>query len=402
MIDLHVIHVGLKGPMVEVNVPQHDFQFQSCPICRTEADSILLAEVRAGDATSMESAYCTRCEHRYFRKMPGVTWLDRYYAEEFDAGQTGLTNSPHTIKAVLKRLPGFDAAWGRLSKAIKRESPGLRQIRAFLEGIIDTNEGYYLPRSDIRKVLEVGCGYGGKLTLFKRLGYETFGVEASRLRAEVCRRQGLTVFDCPVTNLEPVRQYGPYDFAYSTHVLEHIGDVSQHLAQLAALIRDGGMLYIQVPNLWLGEMLFMQSHAAVHCHTFSLHSLATLMRRHGFSPVRIQADNNLHVLACKRPDCAPQPGWEKSAGHEQLLECLSWAGTADGSRYRISFDHAHAEVRRMGDDELLYRRDPVFSIQKTPYRHSVEFSLREPNEPPSFPVRFLYDRTEPPVWVKRQ
>jgi SAM-dependent methyltransferase len=402
MIDLHIIYVGLEGPMVEVNVPQVNFQFQPCPICRSDADSILIAEVRAGDATSMESAYCNLCEHRYFRKMPSIAWLDRYYAEDFDAGQTGLTHPPRSIKTALKKVPGMDTAWWKLSKAIGRESPGLRQIRAFLEGIIETNEGYYLPRPDIRKVLEVGCGYGGKLTLFNRLGYDTYGVEASRVRAEACRRQGLKVFDCPVTDLEPVRQYGPYDFAYSIHVLEHIGDVSRHLAQLAALVRDGGMLYIQVPNLWLGEMLFMQSHAAIHCHTFSLHSLAALMRRHGFSPIRIQADNNLHILAGKRPAGSPQPGWENTAGHEQLLECLSWARTADGSRYRMSFDHAYAEVRRTEDDELVYRRDPVFSIQGTPYRHSVEFSLRESKEPPSFPVRFIYDRAEPPVWVKRQ
>ncbi|HET6674919.1 MAG TPA: class I SAM-dependent methyltransferase [Nitrospiraceae bacterium] len=402
MIDLHVTRVGLEGPMTEIDVPQGDFQSGPCPICRTAADSILVAEVRAGEATSMESAYCVHCEHRYFRKMPSVAWLDRYYAREFDAGQTGLAKPRRTIKTALKKLPGVETAWWELSKSMRREQPGMRQIRAFLEGIIEANEGYYLPRPDIRKVLEIGCGYGGKLNLFKRLGYDTYGVEASRFRAQACRQLGLKVFDCPVTDLGPVREYGPYDFAYSVHVLEHIGDVSHHLAQLSALVRDRGMLYIQVPDLWLGETLFMQSHAAVHCHTFSLHSLAALMKRHGFTPIRIQADNNLHVLACKMPPCGAQPVWKNTAGHEQLLDCLSWVRAPDGCRYRIFFDHAHAEVRRIGNDELVYRRDPVFSIQETPYRHSVEFSLQERTESPSFPVRFIYDRSQPPVWIKRQ
>jgi 2-polyprenyl-3-methyl-5-hydroxy-6-metoxy-1,4-benzoquinol methylase len=402
MLDVYVNRVNLEGPMKEVEVPQTDFQFWPCPICQTEKDSILISEVRSGDTTSMESAYCLRCEHRYFRKAPSAAWLNRYYAEEFDTGHTGLTGPPSGLKAAIKRLPGTEAAWWKLAQTLGRELPGLRQMRAFLEGIVATDGGYYLRRSDIRKVLEVGCGYGGKLNMFRRLGYETYGVEASRLRADECRRQGLNVFDCPVTHLGPVRQYGPYDFVYSIHVLEHIGDVSDHLAQLSGLLREGGMLYIQVPNLWLGETLFMQSHAAIHCHTFSSHSLTQLMHKHGFTPVRLQADNNLHILASKTPPCGPQPSWKDSAALGQLLECLSWAGNAEGGRYRISFDHAHVQVNRVDDDKVVYKRDPFLSIQKTPYRHTVEFSLGASGESASFPVRFLYERTQPPVWAKKQ
>ncbi len=80
------------------------------------------------------------------------------------------------------------------------------------------------------------------------------------------------------------------------------------LHSFPSLIRDGGMLYVQVPNLWLGETLFMQSHAAIHCHTFSLHSLAELMKQNGFIPVRVQADNNLHILASKTSRVAHSQG----------------------------------------------------------------------------------------------
>jgi SAM-dependent methyltransferase len=328
--------------------------------------------------------------------------LDRYYAEEFDAGQTDLTKPRYGIRAAIKRWPGVDTAWGKLSKALKREEPGLRQIRAFLEGIIETNGSYYLRRPDIRKVLEIGCGYGGKLTMFRRLGYETYGVEASRLRAEECRRQGLKVFDCPVTDLGPVHQYGPYDFAYSIHVLEHIGDVSGHFAQLSKLIRDGGFVYIQVPNLWLGEMIFMQSHTPIHCHTFSLHSLSQLMIKHGFVPIRVQADNNLHVLACKTVPSQSLPLWSGSAPPSSLLECLSWEQSGEDATYRVSFDHAQVEVTRLEDGRTVYRRNPFFSVQELPYRHTVDFSVKVPDGHMDFPVRFLYKGDRPPVWVKRQ
>jgi hypothetical protein len=162
------------------------------------------------------------------------------------------------------------------------------------------------------------------------------------------------------------------------------------------------MLYVQVPNLWLGETLFIQSHAAVHCHTFSLHSLAELMKKNGFTPVRVQAGSNLHILASKTNPSGPQPGWKDSASHEQLLECLSRSRIREGCSYRLSFDHAQVQVMCIENEELVYKRDPCFAIQATPYSHTVEFSLGSPVESVSFPVRFIYDRDQPPVWIKRQ
>ncbi len=402
MLDVCVERVSLGGPMKEVEVAQGDFQCRPCPICRTEKDSLVLSEVMAAGITSMVSAYCVRCEHRYFQKMPSVAWLDRYYAEEFDAGRTELTKVRRGIKDAVKRLPGVESAWARLARFVGREDPGLRQIRAFLEGIVETNGSYYLSRPDIHRVLEVGCGYGAKLRLFKRLGYNCYGIEASRQRANECRKDGLTVFDCPITDLGQVSQHGPFDFAYSIHVLEHIADVSTHFDQLARLVRTGGMLYIQVPNLWQGETLFMQSHAAIHCHTFSTHSLVELLKRYGFMPIRIMADNNLHVLASKTVTFDVQPTWKESAAHAQLLDSLSWIQEATSGRYRLTFDHAHMQVVRMNDNELVYRRDPYFSIQSTPYHHNVEFSLRSAGEKAEFPVRFIYKREQPPIWIKSQ
>lgn len=402
MLDVFVERVNLGGPMQEIEVPQGDFQCWPCPICQTTQDSVILSEVLAGGVSSMVSAYCVMCEHRYFQKMPSVAWLDRYYAEEFDAGRTELTRVRRGIKDVIKKLPGVERAWTHLARFVGREEPGLRQIRAFLEGIIETNGSYYQTRPDIHKVLEVGCGYGGKLRLFQRLGYDCYGVEASRQRADECRKLGLTVFDCPITDLGQVYQHGPFDFAYSIHVLEHIADVSGHLNQLAGLVRAGGILYIQVPNVWQGETLFMQSHAAIHCHTFSTHSLVELLKRNGLAPIRILADNNLHVLASKTSVVGVQPSWKESAAYGQLLESLSWVQPSADGRYCLTFDHAQVQVDRMNDNISVYRRDPCFSIQSTPYHHQIEFSIRTSGTKAAFPVRFLYDRAQPPVWIKRQ
>lgn len=404
MIDLHIIRAQLGGPLKEVLLDQAHFQSWVCPICRSEQDSLLLAEVRSGNVTSMESAFCVKCEHRYFRKMPTLEWLEQYYKEEFDAGTTPSTNLPFdlSIKAAFKKLPGVERSWRWTSKVLKRENVALRHMRAFLEGVTESNGGYYLPRPDVRKVLEIGCGYGSKLEMFRSMGYETVGIEANRPRAMACRQKGLRVFDGSVTDLSPVHELAPYDFIYSIHVLEHIGDVSGHFSQLSKLIQNGGFIYIQVPNLWLGEMFFMQSHAPIHCHTFSLHSLSQLMVKHGFVPVRVEADFNLHVLACKTAPSQTLPLWNNSAPPSSILECLSWGRSREDATYRMSFDHAQVEVTCLEDNQTVYKRNTFFQVQELPYRHHVEFSLRVPDGKMDFPVRFLYEGKRPPVWVKRQ
>jgi len=68
--DIHVSNVTLNGPMKIAHLGQEAYATMVCPICHREDTSVLLSEIRSGNVTSLESAYCTRCEHRYFRKLP--------------------------------------------------------------------------------------------------------------------------------------------------------------------------------------------------------------------------------------------------------------------------------------------------------------------------------------------
>jgi hypothetical protein len=125
------------------------------------------------------------------------------------------------------------------------------------------------------------------------------------------------------------------------------------------------------------------------------------MSKYGFTPIRVQADSNLHILASKMRPKAPQPTWRDSVNCSQLLECFGPA-LCDSRGYRLTFDHSDIQLTCAETGELLYKRDVCFAVQGTPYSHSVDFSFASPGEPVSFPVRFLYDRHQPPIWVKRQ
>src|SRR5687768_10056850 len=198
--DVNVSKVSLHAPTAETRLSQADFTTTVCPICGTAADSFLLAAIRCGSETSIESAFCRTCEHRYLKKLPTAQWFDRYYGSEWDTGR--LRREPaalgvkQRVKSLIKQVPLARATWQMLRGA-PAMSPALqgreRYLFPFLLGIGETDGFYYQRDADVKNVLEIGCGYGGTLDLFRRRGFTVCGTEASPERVAACRAQGLDV-----------------------------------------------------------------------------------------------------------------------------------------------------------------------------------------------------------------
>jgi SAM-dependent methyltransferase len=71
-----------------------------------------------------------------------------------------------------------------------------------------------------------------------------------------------------------------FDFVYSSHCLEHIGDVSQALENWMRITKPGGYLYIVVPDYKLYEKCrWPSSYNGDHKSSFSLHLTREEVRR---------------------------------------------------------------------------------------------------------------------------
>jgi 2-polyprenyl-3-methyl-5-hydroxy-6-metoxy-1,4-benzoquinol methylase len=112
----------------------------------------------------------------------------------------------------------------------------------------------YLKRGDGR-FLDVGCGFGGCLVAFSRLGMTVLGIEIDEQRAGFaqanCTDYGLPV-DCVLTGdiLEeglPAR-LGHFDLITCMDVIEHVLDVPLALRNMVELLRPGGHLLLEIPN----------------------------------------------------------------------------------------------------------------------------------------------------------
>lgn len=114
------------------------------------------------------------------------------------------------------------------------------------------------PRFELRKkvvmqyqqsgaLLDAGCGSGWFLASMAAKSWELYGIEMSPDAAKSTElRSGAKVFVGDVLNAS----FSPESFDVITgfDVLEHLSEPRQIMAKLAAWLKPGGILYIQVPN----------------------------------------------------------------------------------------------------------------------------------------------------------
>ncbi len=408
-LHVKVKRVSIPGRMV-VHPEPHAYCQVPCPICGKEDESILLSDIRSRGRTSLESAYCRRCEHRYFRKLPSAEWYQSFYRQNWDvAGRQSLAQGG-ALRRAARRLPGARKLWRVLRNPAAavglrpeaRLDPRTRfQLIPLLQGIVFGDGSYFLPQPRMKKILEVGCGFGMNLLSLRHLGFDVWGVEASAHRVKACRQLGLNVMECEITNLAPTQSQAPFDLVFSAHVLEHIFDISEHIRQLAALIRPDGYLYIQVPHPTVGERLVDQCHFAPHIHGFSPRSLALLLLQHGLVPVRTQIDNNLQMVARRSEPEKHTLLYEQTFQPRDLFEVFNGLGAEQRRDLRLVWDQAHIRIQRMSDGQPVYTRKLNFNVVELPGLQEMDFSLEYEGDGPSFPIHFDYaNGPEPPVWVK--
>jgi 2-polyprenyl-3-methyl-5-hydroxy-6-metoxy-1,4-benzoquinol methylase len=101
--------------------------------------------------------------------------------------------------------------------------------------------------ADNSEVLEIGTGNGSFMkSLLPKTGNVT-GLELNSKVAEMCRMEGLEVFD-ELIEKHAERKPGFYDVVCSFQVLEHVYEVKEFIQGALAVLKPGGQLIISVPN----------------------------------------------------------------------------------------------------------------------------------------------------------
>lgn len=158
------------------------------------------------------------------------------------------------------------------------------------------------------KVLDIGCGLGEVLSVFKENGWDCTGIEFNSFNANYASEKfGLRIINKSIFNADEF--FGKsYDLIMLWGVLEHLYDPKKILRKIHKLLAINGLLVIEVPSADSVLVRFVEAtlkpvdrivEGDRHIMLFSLASLKQMTGACGFEPVKI-ISNGLDIATINR------------------------------------------------------------------------------------------------------
>ena len=233
-----------------------------CPICQSAARTVLydnLTDTLFRCAPGRWTLHaCNGCGTAYLDPRPSATSIGKAYAQycthpaaiDPAAGRNapGWRSALRTfVRASLNSYRNArwqmaltpSNAWGR------HVVPLVSPVRASIEQQMRHMPSQ--PPDRQGRLLDVGCGNGAFLKMAQAAGWSVQGIDFDPIAVAEARRQGLAVDLGGIDQLADQAQ--TYDWITCSHVLEHVHEPQQLLQSLHCLLRPGGTLWLQTPNL---------------------------------------------------------------------------------------------------------------------------------------------------------
>lgn len=244
--------------MVETNP---SFQHISCINCATTADKHhVLVQTEVIHEGHLKGApltvvVCPKCGLVFLNPQPTREALGRFYEHEYHGGPVAL---PAKERLITRRMWQRDFFYSWLVNALLPE-----EVTSW-------------------NVLDIGSGYGVWLQWFDK-SCRLVGVELSWQAANIASKLfGITVYQ--IDFMENRFQDEQFDLVTGLAVIEHFPDPLAALVEMNRVLKRGGYLYLQTPDLH-GLVLRQgveKYFKLVHTFYFSLATLSSLLQKAGF------------------------------------------------------------------------------------------------------------------------
>ena len=142
------------------------------------------------------------------------------------------------------------------------------------------------------RALDIGCGNATFLNVLKHYGWQVRGVDFKANAAEIAKREfdiDVVVGELGEGSFEPAS----FDYVHMSHIIEHVPNPIQTMRIVKNLLKPGGQLYIETPNVdsfnrrRCGSCWLLWD-APRHLFLFSPDTLLQTLRNVGLKPTRVQ------------------------------------------------------------------------------------------------------------------
>lgn len=222
-----------------------------CDLCG--ADEVQRVSSRDRRGRDLRTVVCTCCGLISHESIPSDEELAEYYAHEYRHDYHG-----------------------------ERQPSAKRVLRAWNVGqtIYRRVESYLQPGD---RVFEIGAGLGCTVKAFELKGFEASGIEPG-VDFQGFSRQTLHV-DIENARLDDLPPVPTYDFVLLIHVIEHFNHPSQALRRIWGLLRTGGRLYVECPNVYAPHAAPSRLFHYAHVYNFTPWTLRMMGEACGFRVV---------------------------------------------------------------------------------------------------------------------
>ena len=197
----------------------------SCPVClNASTEPALTGRDWLFESTTKTFTLhsCASCRCLFLDPMPGDEEIAQFYPAQY---------------------------WWNSSKAQDRPLKKLESI--YRKFVLRDHVAFIVRASGNRAgldLLDVGCGSGTLLGLLKQRGFRPLGVDFSAEAARIAETEnGVRVV---VGSLDQARfPDASFDLVTLFHVMEHVTNPRSVLAEVSRILKPGGALVLQVPNI---------------------------------------------------------------------------------------------------------------------------------------------------------
>jgi 2-polyprenyl-3-methyl-5-hydroxy-6-metoxy-1,4-benzoquinol methylase len=265
-----------------------------CPVCGVEDRTLLHAElwdsgffVAPGRWTMWR---CDGCRSGYLDPRPDAASIGLAYSNYYTHRMDEAAQQPRTVRTALGN--GYrNHRYGTslepslaIGRVVALAFPGFRRS-------VDSKYRY-LPRAfkgGQRRVLDIGCGNGEWLLLAREAGWTAVGSDPDPVAQAGVAELGLEVRQGGAEAWED--QPGSFDAISMSHVIEHVHDPVDTLRRAFEMLRPGGQLFIECPNVdALGHSIYGANWRGLepprHLVLFNRRSLSEALSKRGFVNLR--------------------------------------------------------------------------------------------------------------------